>query len=94
MAKPELHYHACISCRERYPDACIWPGRNDLCGSCRQGRLSVHQLGIGPRDCCHQNLRVTRKDELKTYRLRGEGPWWICTVCCRQFGYDVRLAHA
>lgn len=93
MAKPELHYHACKFCRRRYPDACTTPKDNGKCPTCRMGRLSVHMTGIEPRPCCYEHLRVARKDELKTYRLTGSNPWWICTECCRQFGYDVRIKN-
>lgn len=93
MAKPTLHYHSCTEkdCRQRYPDACDTPTVNDVCRSCRQGRPSVHQIGIDPRPCCGDNLRVANKNDLKTYKLRGPGPWWLCMKCGRQFGYDVRL---
>lgn len=93
MAKAEMHYHACTHCRRRYPDACTKTKANDVCNTCVTGRLSIYAYGIEPRPCCYENLRVARKDELKTYKLAGTGPWWICTVCCRQFGYDVRLAN-
>jgi hypothetical protein len=94
MAKPELHYHVCKQCKRRYPDACATPKDNKVCSTCRSGRLSIHMQGIAPRPCCYEHLRVARKDELKTYRLAGTDPWWICAACCRQFGYDVRITHA
>lgn len=94
MAKPELHYHACTHCRRRYPDACTSAGLNSVCPSCVMGRDSIHMQGIAPRPCCHQHLRVANRVDLKTYRLAGPGPWWLCGACGRQFGYDVRIANA
>lgn len=92
--KPELHYHACTTCKRRYPDACTTPKTNQVCITCKSGRLSIHALAIDPRPCCATHLRLTRKDELKTYRLEGPGPWWICAKCFRQFGRDVRITNA
>lgn len=49
--------------------------------------------GIDPRPCCRVNVRVTNKDDLKTYKLRGPGPWWLCKTCARQFAFDPRISH-
>lgn len=89
----KLHYHACVHCKGRYPDACQSSLDNGTCGTCRQGRLSVHQLGTNPSTCCPNNVRVANKDDIETYRLRGKGPWWICMTCARTFGHDIRIRN-
>lgn len=89
----KLHYHSCAGCRERYPDACVDQATNGTCPSCRTGRPSVVMRGQEPHDCCRTDLRVANKSDLETYKLRGQGPWWLCKTCARQFGFDVRLGH-
>lgn len=92
MAKPELHYHGCTHCKRRYPDACE-DRKPNTCPSCRMGRTSIYMTGIDPRPCCTENARLANKDDLKTYRLAGPGPWWLCRECARQFAFDPRNAH-
>lgn len=79
------HFHGCLQCHRRYPDACDTPERDSRCSSCRSGRPSIHQLGIAARDCCRSNSRLANKDDLKTYRLVGAASWWLCRTCGRQF---------
>lgn len=93
MPKPELHYHGCHNCRRRYPDACETPTKNGICPSCKTGRLSIHMTGIEPRECCRASARVANKNDLKTYRLRGSSPWWLCMECARQFPFDPRITN-
>ncbi len=90
-AKPKtLHYHACEECKARYPDGCMTPKVNRICGTCASGRPSVHALGCEPRDCCRTGSRQTNKDDNKVYRLAGTGTWWICMECKRTFGFNPR----
>lgn len=89
----KLHFHSCTDCKGRYPDACDTSLDNGRCGTCRQGRMSVHQLGVGPRDCCYEHLRLANKDDIEVYRLRGDWPWWICKRCGRTFGHDIRIRN-
>jgi hypothetical protein len=87
----KLHYHACINCRDRYPDACHTQDENGLCNTCRSGRQSIHSMAGGAQECCRTNSRVANKDDLEMYRLRGPGPWWLCRTCARQHAYDPRI---
>lgn len=96
MAKSELHYHGCSKCRRRYNDTCTERPMvtvQGVCMSCRMGRTSTLMTGIEPRDCCRKTVRLANKNDLKTYRLAGPGPWWLCLVCARQFAYDPRITH-
>lgn len=88
--KRTAHYHACTRCHVRYEDTCENQGQNEECSSCRRGELSRYQESVLPRECCLDNCRLARKDELKTYDLRGGGNWWICATCARQFGRNPK----
>jgi hypothetical protein len=85
------HAHGCHRCHVRYRDACASPEVNALCFTCRTGKAGFPELlqGQAPRDCCIAHHRLTRKDERVTYSLAGDAAWHICTVCKRQFPYEV-----
>lgn len=91
--RSDLHYHGCSLCGRRYPDGCDQPDENRACQTCRSERLSIHHIGLEPKDCCRENSKPASKDEAKHYRLRGSGRWWICRTCYRQFGFNPGSTH-
>lgn len=87
-AKKTWHLHACTTCRRTYGDTCETATSNATCNECRSGLVSAYGKGRNPIACCLSGARLATKDEIKTYRLAGPGPWWICRTCSRQHGYD------
>lgn len=87
---PEWHAHGCTRCHLKYQDTCDTPQTNGLCTKCRTGRgWELLIDNARPKDCCRLECRrVTSKQEIATYRLRGDAPWFICTTCARQHPYD------
>lgn len=82
------HHHGCTSCNRRYVCACMTPAENGVCNVCVSGRLPVWVEGWGPHECCYAAEPISpiwSKDELRTYRLVGPGPWYRCPTCSRQF---------
>lgn len=86
----KLHYHACLRCKLRYDDACHTQDIDDVCTSCRRGAESKYQEALKPRECCTEHCTRAYKEDHETYRLRGQGPWWICRKCYRQFGWNPK----
>lgn len=88
--KKTWHLHACTTCGGVYDDSCPTPQVNSRCNPCISGIPSVRARGRAPVTCCRTNARLARKDELKTYRLAGNQPWFLCGTCHRAFAHDPR----
>lgn len=82
--KKDLHAHGCTRCKAFFQDACNEPEKNWLCSFCETGTgWELLRQGRAPCDCCRAHSRLARKEEVATYGLAGDKPWWICTVCAR-----------
>lgn len=91
MSKSEFagkqHHHGCERCNRRYVCACLTPDTNDVCNSCRAGRVTAAARAWEPQDCCLQAAPLTSlgKDEKRALKLVGPTPWFKCPTCARQF---------
>jgi hypothetical protein len=80
------HNHGCTRCRRRYWDACQDPNTASLCNSCVTGRVSAWARGGEPAACCTTaNVRPADRTDRERYLLAGQGPWFLCKTCARQF---------
>lgn len=89
--KNTLHRHGCITCHDRYDDACATPAVNAQCLNCVTGRpvrMAILMLGQMPKDCCRVHCRRPTKDERERYSLAGDAPWFICSVCKLTHPFD------
>lgn len=90
--KGKLHYHPCISCGIPYTCPCKTPAVDDLCNLHSPLRLpqngpTVLYTNRLPQQCCFIHARSASTEDRNIYRLAGPGPWWICRLCFRQFGF-------
>ncbi len=83
MTPKQWHQHGCTTCRGPYSDTCNTPHIDGRCNPCTSGIPSVWAINRRPNECCYTHTRKALKQELKTYRLAGPGPWYICTRCHR-----------
>lgn len=85
-AIPKLHAHGCITCGNRYMDACSNKLENDTCTPCRTGAEPVlWDAARFPQDCCKKPgaCRMMVGDEIARYALGGNSVWYQCRVCFR-----------
>lgn len=90
MKKDGVHAHGCVGCKGRFEDACGDPKSWPKCANCNTGRQVRSPLLIESRlpiACCRELSRPARKDELHTFRLYQECPWFICPKCARTFPF-------
>lgn len=80
----EVHSHGCTECKQRFEDNCQQPKQNFLCSFCETGNgWTLLREGRSPKDCCRVFSRLATKDEIKSYNMAGDKPWFICTECSR-----------
>ncbi len=87
-----IHSHGCSVCSAYYTDACADPLVNAPCTGCQglpHGRPSWDR-GPDPIECCRRDVRLATARQLNSFRLGGDGPWWICGTCNRTHPYDPR----
>ena len=87
-----LHRHSCSTCSSTYEDACLRPMTNRSCTGCRGRTPPIWELGLRPKACCSESQPATPQ-EMTTYRLGGDTPWWLCPKCKRPHSYKPRKAQ-
>lgn len=90
--KKDVHGHGCLMCKATFFDACYEPDVNHICSFCETGRGWERERDFrAPRECCRgEGCRLARKEEVASYGLAGDKPWWICTTCKRTFIYKPK----
>lgn len=83
--KKDIHAHGCTRCKHYFEDACYEPEKNHVCSFCESGTgWMLLRKTHDPAECCKQHSRLARKEEVASYGLAGDKPWWICSVCKRR----------
>lgn len=85
------HRHGCVTCSHVYEDMCLDPTTNRLCNGCRGHPPPLWETNLRPQECCTGSQPATRTEE-QTYRLAGDGQWWLCPTCKRPHTYRPRKA--
>jgi hypothetical protein len=89
-----VHSHGCVQCSAYYSDACADPLTNATCKDCLDGYVHGRpswDRSNDPIECCRSQVRLATARQLNSFRLGGDGPWWICAVCNRTHPYDPRV---